>query len=347
MIKEYFSNYFLHMSDVTFDMRDNSMEVHQRAVEPWRVTLVDTGAEHLDRRPHQAGGRLRRDDTFLLTYGDGVADVDIAKLVEFHRAHGKLATVTAVQPLGRFGAMQIAEDDVVGSSRPRRCRRSTRSPRATAPGSTVASSSWSQRSSTASRATTRCSRTGRSRAWPPTASSAPTAIRVLAADGHAARPAHARGPVGGGRRALGRVEAGGASPSGRSARTAARPCPVCEATDAELLYRAAVRQLLRRQHRGWLRRGRLCELRNVLRVRASDPAAFCPVLRGLLQVRSRRARRTAVGARGRAYATRLRSSRLTCRPRRPRSSTLARRPAVPAGAARCRLHRCAWRRSVA
>jgi glucose-1-phosphate cytidylyltransferase len=110
VIKEYFSNYFLHMSDVTFDMRDNPMQVHQNAAEPWRVTLVDTGADT------QTGGRIRRvgeyvrDDTFMLTYGDGVADLDIAKLLEFHRAHGKLATITAVQPLGRFGALQIDED---------------------------------------------------------------------------------------------------------------------------------------------------------------------------------------------------------------------------------------------
>ena len=114
VIKEYFSNYFLHMSDVTFDMTDNSVKVHQNAAEPWRVTLVDTGAET------QTGGRIRRvgeyvrDDTFMLTYGDGVADVDIAKLLEFHRAHGKLATITAVQPLGRFGALQIDEDQVDG-----------------------------------------------------------------------------------------------------------------------------------------------------------------------------------------------------------------------------------------
>jgi glucose-1-phosphate cytidylyltransferase len=114
VIKEYFSNYFLHMSDVTFDMRDNSMKVHQNAAEPWRVTLVDTGADT------QTGGRIRRvaeyvrDDTFMLTYGDGVADLDIAKLLEFHRAHGKLATITAVQPLGRFGALQIDEDHVDG-----------------------------------------------------------------------------------------------------------------------------------------------------------------------------------------------------------------------------------------
>jgi glucose-1-phosphate cytidylyltransferase len=99
---------------VTFDMSDNSMHVHQNAVEPWRVTLVDTGAET------QTGGRIRRvgdyvhDDTFMLTYGDGVADVDIAKLLEFHQAHGKLATITAVQPLGRFGALQIDEDEAAG-----------------------------------------------------------------------------------------------------------------------------------------------------------------------------------------------------------------------------------------
>jgi glucose-1-phosphate cytidylyltransferase len=110
MIKEYFSNYFLHMSDVTFDMRDNSMVVHQNAAEPWRVTLVDTGADT------QTGGRIRRvgdylhDDTFMLTYGDGVADVDITKLLEFHRAHGRLATITAVQPLGRFGALEIDDE---------------------------------------------------------------------------------------------------------------------------------------------------------------------------------------------------------------------------------------------
>lgn len=110
VIKEYFSNYFLHMSDVTFDMSDNSMSIHQNAVEPWRVTLVDTGPDT------QTGGRVKRvssyieDDTFLLTYGDGVADVDVAGLVAFHRAHGKLATVTAVQPLGRFGSLEIADD---------------------------------------------------------------------------------------------------------------------------------------------------------------------------------------------------------------------------------------------
>ena len=110
VIKEYFANYFLHMSDVTFDMRDNSMAVHQHAAEPWKVTLVDTGADT------QTGGRIKRvadyigGETFMATYGDGVADVDLARLLDFHRAHGKLATVTAVQPLGRFGALQIDED---------------------------------------------------------------------------------------------------------------------------------------------------------------------------------------------------------------------------------------------
>jgi glucose-1-phosphate cytidylyltransferase len=107
MIKEYFSNYFLHMSDVTFDMCTNTMEIHQNAAEPWRVTLVDTGQDT------QTGGRLRRvrdylgDETFMFTYGDGVADVDVTDLLAFHRRHGRLATVTAVQPSGRFGSLDL------------------------------------------------------------------------------------------------------------------------------------------------------------------------------------------------------------------------------------------------
>jgi glucose-1-phosphate cytidylyltransferase len=121
MIKEYFANYFLHMSDVTFDMRHNDMEVHQRNAEPWRVTLVDTGEETL------TGGRLKRvadyirdEEAFCFTYGDGVADVDIARLITFHRQHGKLATVTAVQPPGRYGALNIEGDRVAGfSEKPR------------------------------------------------------------------------------------------------------------------------------------------------------------------------------------------------------------------------------------
>lgn len=112
IIKEYFKNYFLHMSDVTFDMRDNKMEVHQQNAEPWRVTLVDTG-EHT-----QTGGRLRKvadhigNDTFCLTYGDGVADVNIAALIALHEASGREATVTAVQPAGRFGAIELRDDQV-------------------------------------------------------------------------------------------------------------------------------------------------------------------------------------------------------------------------------------------
>ncbi len=112
VIKEYFANYFLHMSDVTFDMSRNSMEVHQRYVEPWRVTLVNTGEETL------TGGRLRRvrehlgDEAFCFTYGDGLSDIDIGKLVRFHREHGRLATVTAIQPPGRYGALDMDGDAV-------------------------------------------------------------------------------------------------------------------------------------------------------------------------------------------------------------------------------------------
>lgn len=114
IIKEYFSNYFLHTSDVTFDMVQNTMEVHQRSAEPWRVTLVDTGDET------QTGGRLRRvagfikdEDAICFTYGDGVADVDITALIAFHKQHGKLATVTAVQPPGRYGALKLEASGAV------------------------------------------------------------------------------------------------------------------------------------------------------------------------------------------------------------------------------------------
>lgn len=107
VIKEYFSNYFMHMCDVTFDMRTNSMEVHQQYAEPWRVTLVDTGADSM------TGGRVKRvapylhGETFMLTYGDGVADVNIAELVKFHKLHGRAATLTSTQPSGRFGALNL------------------------------------------------------------------------------------------------------------------------------------------------------------------------------------------------------------------------------------------------
>jgi glucose-1-phosphate cytidylyltransferase len=109
MIKEYFSNYFLHMSDVTFDMKQNVMEVHERYVEPWKVTLVDTGADTM------TGGRIKRvvpyigKEPFMLTYGDGVSDIDIGHLVAYHKAHGKFATVTATQPSGRFGALDLGD----------------------------------------------------------------------------------------------------------------------------------------------------------------------------------------------------------------------------------------------
>jgi glucose-1-phosphate cytidylyltransferase len=112
MIKEYFANYFLHQSDVTFDMKDNRMEVHQKRSEPWRVTIVDTGDASM------TGGRLKRvapylsDGPFCMTYGDGVGDVDITSLIAFHRAHGCLATLTAVQPIGRFGALKLQGETV-------------------------------------------------------------------------------------------------------------------------------------------------------------------------------------------------------------------------------------------
>lgn len=113
VIKEYFANYFLHMSDVTFDMRSNRMEVHHKRAEPWNVTLVDTGDESM------TGGRLLRvaryvkdDEAFCFTYGDGVGDVDISATIEFHRQHGKAATLTATYPPGRFGALDIRNGQV-------------------------------------------------------------------------------------------------------------------------------------------------------------------------------------------------------------------------------------------
>ena len=121
MIKEYFANYFLHSADVTIDLAANAMEWHHKRSEPWRITLVDTGAAT------QTGGRLKAireylagDDTFCFTYGDGVAAIDIAQLVAFHQAHGKLATVTAVTPPGRFGALEFSDEiggDLVRSFR--------------------------------------------------------------------------------------------------------------------------------------------------------------------------------------------------------------------------------------
>ena len=115
IIKEYFANYFLHMSDVTFNMQNNKMEVHERHAEPWRVTLVDTGDNTM------TGGRLKRvaqylkdEKEFCFTYGDGVTDLDIGALVAFHKQHGKSATVTAVQPPGRYGALNMDSGSVHG-----------------------------------------------------------------------------------------------------------------------------------------------------------------------------------------------------------------------------------------
>jgi len=114
VIKEYFANYFLHMSDVTFDMEKNSMEVHEKHAEPWRVTIVDTGDNTM------TGGRLKRianyvgNETFCMTYGDGVGDIDIPASIAAHKASGKKATVTGVQPAGRFGMLDIEGNNVIG-----------------------------------------------------------------------------------------------------------------------------------------------------------------------------------------------------------------------------------------
>ena len=117
LIKEYFANYFLHMSDVTFDMQNNQMTVHNQHAEPWKVTLVDTGDDSM------TGGRLARvkeyikdEEAFCFTYGDGVSDIDISRLIQFHKSHDKLATLTAVTPPGRFGALDI-QDGMIKSFR--------------------------------------------------------------------------------------------------------------------------------------------------------------------------------------------------------------------------------------
>ena len=115
MIKEYFANYFLHMSDVTFDMKQNTMEVHQNHAEPWRVTLVDTGDDTLTgSRLNRVAPYIQDEEAFCFTYGDGVADIDIAREIAFHKQHGRWATVTAVQPPGRYGALKMDGANVVG-----------------------------------------------------------------------------------------------------------------------------------------------------------------------------------------------------------------------------------------
>ncbi len=113
MIKEYFANYFLHNADITFDLANNEVTVHQEKAEPWRVTVVDTGQDSM------TGGRVKRvapyiqDGSFCLTYGDGVGNIDIAAVIDFHKSHGKLATVTSVQPRDRFGLLNVSEGSVV------------------------------------------------------------------------------------------------------------------------------------------------------------------------------------------------------------------------------------------
>lgn len=114
LIKEYFANYFLHMSDVTFSLRDNAMKIHQNQTEPWQVTLVDTGDHTM------TGGRLKRvrkylneEEPFCFTYGDGVGDINITELVNFHKQHGKLATLTATRPPGRYGALKLGSNNTV------------------------------------------------------------------------------------------------------------------------------------------------------------------------------------------------------------------------------------------
>ena len=113
MIKEYFANYFIHFSDLTIDLANNHVEVHDSNCEPWKVTLIDTGINT------QTGGRIKRvqkyigDETFMATYGDGVGDINIKGLLEFHRKHRKYATITAVQPPGRFGALNLSDGDIV------------------------------------------------------------------------------------------------------------------------------------------------------------------------------------------------------------------------------------------
>jgi len=115
VIKEYFANYFLHMADVTFDMSNNSMTVHQKKAEPWKVTLVDTGANTM------TGGRIKRvkdyvgNETFMATYGDGLSSQDLGALLKFHQSHGKIGTMTTVQPSGRFGAVDIDESSQINA----------------------------------------------------------------------------------------------------------------------------------------------------------------------------------------------------------------------------------------
>jgi len=115
MIKEYFANYFLHEADVTIDLGQNRMEIHQSKAEPWRITLVDTGLDTMTGGRSQRIQRYVEDGTFMVTYGDGLSDIDVSRLLSFHKNKGKKATLTAVQTLGRFGALRLSEDQLVTS----------------------------------------------------------------------------------------------------------------------------------------------------------------------------------------------------------------------------------------
>ena len=168
VIKEYFANYFLHTSDVTFDMSSNRMEVHNSIAEPWRVTLVDTGEST------GTGGRLRRvakyltpGESFCMTYGDGVADVDITASIAFHKQHRKLVTLTSVQPVARFGALGLKDTQIYSFQENRRTR---------AAGSTVASLSSSPAPSTPSLTMGRCSSVSPSKPLSPKAKSTRSSI---------------------------------------------------------------------------------------------------------------------------------------------------------------------------
>ena len=220
VIKEYFANYFLHMSDVTFDMRSNAMEVHQKHVEPWRVTLVDTGEQTM------TGGRLKRvrsyvgDADFCMTYGDGVSDVDIAELLRFHAESGRLATVTAVQPPGRFGALDVRGRRGAQLRREAARRRRLDQRRLLRPLAQGARLHRGRRHGLGARADGAARGEGQLARL--------RAPRLLAADGHAARQDAARGAVAIGQ---GAVEGRGHE-SRRSGGTAASSSPATPASRA-------------------------------------------------------------------------------------------------------------------
>ena len=195
MIKEYFANYVLHESDVTVDARNCEITYHTNYAEPWRVTLVDTGSETM------TGGRMKRvsryldsDESFCMTYGDGVADIDIGALIAFHRRHGKLATITAVTPPGRYGALVLDDDTVTSFSEKPPGDNASDQRRLLRPASGCAGPHRRRRRAMGNRA----ARESRTR-WR-TAGLSP--LRLLAADGYVARQEHSGNTVGHGQTAL-------------------------------------------------------------------------------------------------------------------------------------------------